>query len=104
MIEYPVVTDPKTVDRDLLGKEIKAPPNDPVPAEGALIPLSQRVIYQSGGRLTEADRHLYSLDQKIPKKSKVFYDDLTYHVESKTPFSPYGDFAVYILKAVSAFD
>lgn len=104
MIQYPVIVDPKTVERDNLGKEIKPEPLPPVPAEGALIPFAQRVIYQSGGRLTESDRTLYSLDHDIPKKAKIFHDGLTYHVESKTPYKPYADFAVYTLKAVSAFD
>lgn len=104
MIEHPVVVDPKTVERDNLGNPLKAPPNVPVEAKGALIPFPQRAIYQSGGRLTESDRTLYSLDQNIPIKSKILHDGLTYHVESKTPYDPYADFAVYTCKAVSAFD
>lgn len=104
MIQYPVITDPETVERDDLGKKIQPDPLPPVAAEGALIPLPQRVIYQSGGRLTEADRMLYSLDFNIPLKSKIMHGDFVYHVESKTPFDAYADFATYTLKAVSAFD
>lgn len=104
MIQYAVVTDPNTIERDNLGKQLKAPPNEAVPAEGALLPLPQRTIYQSGGLLTESDRMLYSLDHDIPNKSKIFHEGITYHVESKTPYRPYADFSTYTLKAVSAFD
>jgi hypothetical protein len=72
----------------------------PENAEGALIPFPAKVIYQSGGRLTEKDRTLYSLDFNIPEKSKIIYKGDVYHVESYTPYEDFADFRVYTLKAV----
>jgi hypothetical protein len=82
----------------------KETPIEPVIASGALVPLPARLIYQSGGRLTEADRILYSIDHAIPLKSKITYKGLKYSVESKTPYEDYADFTQYTLKAVSSFD
>jgi hypothetical protein len=94
--------DPSTLtadDYDAQGNYIGGS-NPPVAAVGALVPLPQRLVYQSGGRLTEADRTLYSTDHEIPLKSKITYRGLVYHVESKTPFEDYADFTQYTLKAV----
>lgn len=71
---------------------------------GAIIPLPARVIYQSGGRLTEQDRTLYSLNHDIPLKSKIRHNGMVYSVESKIPYSEIADFAQYTLRAVTAFD
>lgn len=68
---------------------------------GALVPLPSSLIYQSGGRLTQYDRHLY-IEKEIPLKSKVLYKGVTYHVESKTPYADYADFNQYVLKANDA--
>lgn len=103
-MKYPNEDDPP-LGYDDLGKEIRPiGPQRPTSGRGALIPLSQRVIYQSGGRLTESDRQLYSLDHNIPKKTKIMYKGETYHVESKLPLEDYADFSVYMLKGVDAFD
>ncbi len=72
---------------------------------GALLPLTQRQIYQSGGRLTDADRTLIiSKSVVIPPKAKIDYKGKTYHVEAMIPFEDYGDFNSYTLKHVSAFN
>lgn len=72
---------------------------------GAIIPLTQRQIYQSGGALTEKDRTLFiSRSVPIPLKSKIHYKGDTYHVEARIPFEDYADFNSYSLKHVSAFD
>lgn len=96
--------DEPTQKRDDLGKPIKTTAPATVIGRGALIPLPQRTIYESGGRLTESDRQLYSLDHNIPPKTKIFHEGVTYHVEGKTPYTPYSDFSLYILKGVNAFD
>lgn len=104
MIEYASQTtgEPTAADYDDLGKYIgNVQYESPAQEQGALIPLPQRVIYQSGGRLTEADRMLYSLNHDIPPKSKIAYEGFTYHVESKTPYKEFADFSQYTLKAVS---
>lgn len=72
---------------------------------GALVPLTQRQIYQSGGRYTDADRTLViSKSVVIPPKAKVHYKGQTYHVEALIPYEDYADFNSYSLKHVSAFD
>jgi len=86
-------------DYDAQGRYIE-PVIVPENAKGAIVPLPNRVIYQSGGRLTEKDRTLYSLDNNIPEKSKVRYKGDVYHVESYTPYEDFADFTVYTLKAV----
>lgn len=102
-IEYPLTSD-EAVEYDWLGKEIPTKQKVPMTGKGALIPMSQKNIYQSGGRLTEADRQLYSLDHNIPNKSKITYKGMIYHVESKTPYEDYADFSTYTLKGVDAFN
>lgn len=103
LLEYPQDTG-KPKEYDDLGKPIAAPPSEPIAAKGALIPLPQRLIYESGGRLAEADRQLYSLDHNIPLKSRITYNGLKYYVESKTPYEDFADFSTYTLKGVDAFD
>jgi hypothetical protein len=103
LLEKEANKDPKTItadDYDDQGR-YKGVLNPSVMAQGALLPLPARVIYQSGGRLTEQDRTLYSLDHDIPVKSKIHYKGMVYHVESKTPYEDFADFSVYTLKAVS---
>lgn len=77
----------------------------PVEHRGAIVPMPQRAVYESGGRLTDADRVLY-VDQSlaIPPKSRVHYRGQTYHVEQYTPYEEYGDFNRYTLKHISAFN
>ena len=91
-------------DEDL-GKYIGVKPHhaSSEPAEGALIPMGQKAVYASGGRLTEADRTLYSYDSTITMKSLITYKELTYSVEAKVPYEQYADFTQYTLKAVDAF-
>lgn len=91
-------------DEDLGEYEMETPNYYPIEsAEGALIPLQQYVIYNSGGRLTAADRMLYTFDSSIPMKSLIRYRELTYSVEEKTAHDQYADFTQYTLKAVDAF-
>lgn len=75
-------------------------PDEPVaiPASGALVPLPQSLIYQSGGALTQYDRNLYT-GMTIPLQSKIVYQGVHYTITSKTPFSDYADFNLYVLKS-----
>lgn len=85
--------------------EWKAGPSVTMIQNGALVPLTQRQIYQSGGRLTEADRTLIiSKSVVIPPKAKIHYKGKTYHVEATIPFEDYGDFNSYTLKHISVFN
>lgn len=91
-------------ERDDLGRLIGTKYEAPVTEYGAVIPMPQRVVYQSGGRFTEADRNLYTLNKNIPQNSIVTYNGMIYYVESKTPYEDYSDFSFYNLKAVTAFN
>lgn len=92
------------VEYDNRGNVINPLDDLPKMARGALIPMPQKAVYQSGGRLTEADRLLYSLDHTIPLKSRITYKGMKYHVESKTPYEDFADFSTYTLKGVDSFD
>lgn len=69
---------------------------------GAIMPLKARAIYESGGRLTESDRLLYSLTP-FEEKQKVLYKEKVYTVEAYEEYIDFADFHYYLLKAVSAF-
>ena len=71
--------------------------------EGALIPLSSKLIYDSGGKYTRKDRQLIIL-KKIPLKAKVLYNEATYHVEEELPYEDFADFNVYVLRHVDVFE
>lgn len=73
---------------------------------GAITPLKNEKIYQSGGTLTASDRQLYT---KEPINSDlngvtIRYEGKTYKVEEDTDYSDYGVIYVYVLKRVDSFD
>ena len=70
---------------------------------GAIVPVSDTKIYQSGGTYDKNDRELYMM-QPLPKPLsdwKVVYKDKEYTVEVGKDFADYADVAVYTLKAVN---
>lgn len=73
---------------------------------GAIIPLAERKIYQSGGSYTAKDRQLYMFEplEGALKNIKVCYKGNIYSVEQETDYSDYSDVFVYLLKYVSLFD
>ena len=73
---------------------------------GAIVPLAQRKIYQSGGAYTTNDRQLYRTTPITDALEDVTvkYKGNTYNVEEETDYSDYGDVYVYLLKWVSKFD
>ena len=74
--------------------------------QGAIVPVSDRKIYGSGGTYTEQDRELY-ITSKLPEPLsdlKVVYKDNEYAVEYGSNFEDYADAAVYTLKWVSKHD
>lgn len=75
-------------------------------ATGAIIPMSERKIYGSGGTYTAKDRQLIMLEPvKGPLKGvKVRYKGCEYSVEQETDHTDYSDVNVYWLKWVSNFD
>ena len=74
--------------------------------QGAVIPMSESKIYQSGGTLSKTDRQLYTICP-IPSplaNSKIKYKDKIYSIEEDTDYSDYADAYSYVLKWVSGFD
>lgn len=73
---------------------------------GAIIPLPESKIYQSGGTYTTKDRQLFlttPLDKALVG-TQVVYNKNLYNVEQETDYNAYADVVVYTLKWVSAFD
>lgn len=79
-------------------------PSGPQPMTGALMPPSDRQVYNSGGRLTASDRLLYSLTTNIPEGSKILYKGMSYQVMPRANFEDFADFAQYECKAVENID
>lgn len=70
---------------------------------GAIVPLSEKKIYGSGGTYTTQDRELYLTKPLTHPLSdlKVVYKGNSYSVEDGRNFEDYADVAVYTLKWVS---
>ena len=69
---------------------------------GAIVPVSDSKIYQSGGVLTQKDRQLY---MKTPISNsltgaKVKYKGNEYNIEQETNYEDYADAYVYTLRWV----
>lgn len=73
---------------------------------GAVIPLKDSKIYQSGGTLTASDRQMYTLEAlgEDLNNVKVFYHNKHYKVEEDTDYSDYANVHVYVLKRIDSFD
>lgn len=70
---------------------------------GAIVPLSEKKIYGSGGTYSTQDRELYLTKPLTAPLSalKVVYNTNTYAVEEGRNFEDYADVAVYTLKWLS---
>lgn len=83
------------------GKYVKGD-DTAVTMTGAIVPVSNSKIYQSGGLLTSKDRQLF-MKSPIPNplpKSKIRYKGNTYSIEQETDFGEYADAYIYVLKWV----
>ena len=67
---------------------------------GAIVPLSDQKIYDSGGTYTRQDRELYVTEPLRAPLSDFFvvYKGNTYAIEEARNFEDYADAAVYVLK------
>lgn len=67
---------------------------------GAIVPMSDRKIYDLGGTYTAGDRELYLTAPLTAPLSdfRVSYKGNTYAVEEGRNFEDYADAAVYILR------
>lgn len=84
------------------GKWVVGEPDEKT-MQGAIVPMSDRKIYGSGGTYTEQDRELYVSTplQGDLSAFKVIYNQNIYAVEYGRNFEDYADAAVYTLKWVS---
>lgn len=85
------------------GEWVPPTPAEPINTKAVVIPFSSNELYQSGGRLSSADRQLI-ISMDIPIKSTVIAEGHKYSVEQELPYSAYAGFNVYELKWVSAFE
>lgn len=87
------------------GNWVPEPAGPPEPVSGALIPMTDRKIYQSGGTYTEQDREFIT-ETVIPLEPAAYivHRAIRYHVESENDYSGYAGFHDYNLKRVSAID
>lgn len=83
------------------------PDGVPLPQDitGAVIPMTDRKIYQSGGTYTEQDREFITL-VGIPLEPThyIVHGGTKYKVQGNTDYSDYAGFHAYNLKRVDAFD
>lgn len=87
------------------GNWVPEPPGPPEMVEGAVIPMKDQKIYQSGGTYTQGDRELITLT-RIPLEpaAYILFQGVKYHVESENDYSLYAGFHDYNLKRVDAFE
>ena len=73
---------------------------------GAIVPMSERKVYQSGGHYTSEDRNLYMHSPITAplEDCRVEYKGKTYSIEEEQDFSEYADVWEYVLRRVSADD
>lgn len=74
--------------------------DESMPLQCAIVPMSTKDVYASGGRYTTADRQLYT-QQQLKTKQTIEYRGITYTVMEETDYTAYGDFFVYVIRAVS---
>lgn len=73
---------------------------------GAIVPIAERKIYQSGGAYTTQDKQLYT-HKRIPDallKGKVRYKDCDYSIEEGIDHSDFCGAFVYTLKRANVND
>lgn len=73
---------------------------------GAIVPIADNKVYQSGGTYTTKDRELYMrtpIDKPL-ETVKVRYKNNEYKIEQVKDFSDYANAYIYLLKWVSGFD
>lgn len=77
----------------------------PIAIRGAIVPLSDRKIYLSGGSYMEQDREfITSTAIPMDRTCHILHQGSSYKVESNTDYSDYAGFYAYNLKKVDAFD
>lgn len=69
---------------------------------GAIVPVSDSKIYQSGGVITAKDRELYTTEPISDSLTgaKVVYNNNEYSIETERNFNDYDNAYIYTLKWV----
>lgn len=77
----------------------------PIDVSGAVVPMTDRKIYQSGGTYTEQDREFIT-HTEIPLEPahSLVYKGVKFQVQGNTDYSDYAGFYTYNLKRIGAFD
>lgn len=69
--------------------------------QGAVMPMTTKAVYASGGKYTTSDSTLY-IKQRLTEGTKVSCEGHTYLVQDETSYERYGGFFKYVLKAVDS--
>lgn len=69
--------------------------------QGAVMPMTTKAVYASGGKYTTSDSTLY-IKQKLTEGTKIDYEGHSYIVQDETSYERYGGFFKYVLKAVDS--
>ena len=73
--------------------------------EGAIVPMSEKRINNSGGDYKQGDCEFITLTPiEINSNTYLVYKDKKYKLQDSTNYSDYADFNIYIARRVSAFD
>lgn len=72
---------------------------------GAVIPMTTKKIYESGGTYTEQDREFITLAEiSLEPHSFIVYGGTKYQVQESTDYSDYAGFYAYNLKRMGVFE
>lgn len=72
---------------------------------GAVVPITEKRIQNSGGSLKQGDCEFITTQPVIiHSNTYLIHKDKKYKLEDSTDYSDYADFNIYVARRVSAFD
>lgn len=87
------------------GNWVPEPAGPSETVKGAMVPMRDQKIYQSGGTYTQGDREFITSAQiPLEPAAYIIFQGIKYHVESENDYSVYAGFHDYNLKRVGAFE
>lgn len=73
--------------------------------EGAVVPISEKRINNSGGDYKQGDCEFITLQPiEINSNTYLVHNNKKYKLQDSTDYSDYADFNIYVARRVSAFD
>ena len=73
--------------------------------EGAVVPISEKRINNSGGDYKQGDCEFITLEPiNIMSITYLVHNSKKYKLQDSTDYSDYADFNIYVARRVSAFD